>query len=433
MKFKILFLSVLILGADSFNDLVKLINNSNIVKIYEKNIAIQKEKLKEAKAKNLGTLDLEYDYFHLFSQPVMKLNSPQPVAAVNLGSNADLYPLVYKNISAELKAGDKNNFLGQLSYSYPIFTGFAITNLIEVEKLNLIKEKLKLQNIKRNLKLKIAKIYASIFALNKNIEALKEAKRALVSAKEKATALYKEGLINKSTLDEIDAKYYEIVANIDETKSKRNSLLNTLSYIVNKQINNISGLPLINLLKPNFSNRPDIKEIKSTLKIASKNIKFQKSHFYPKIYFQVGLKREATNGILSRNEYKNIDNSFLALSLKYNIFDGGESKAKLQKAKLQKSQAYLFYKDYLNKIKTEYTNDLLMLKALNKRLISSLKEVEARKSYYEYIKAKFNEGLADVTDLNEAIAKLAEARAKRDYIKSQIFFYTLKVNIDGGN
>ena len=432
MKWKVILLLPLFINAESFNDLIKLIDNSNIIKIYKKNIKIQKEKLNQAKAKNYGKFDLEYDYMYLFDRPVMKMNSPQPIAAKNLG-NAPLYPLVYKDIYLKQEIGKKNNFIGALIYSYPIFTGFAISNLIDIEKLNLIKEKLKLQNIKRNMKLQIAKIYASIYALNKKIYALNEAKKALLLAKEKAKALYKEGLINKPTLDEIDAKYYEIEAKEDEAKANKKTLLNTLNYMLNAKISSISYLPKINIKKPNFLKRPDVKELKKTLKIAIKNINLQKSNFYPKIYFQAAFKKEATNATLNNNDYRNVDNSFLALSIKYNIFDGGESRAKLQEAKLEKAKAYIFYRDYLNKVKTEYKNDLLALKAFQKRLISANKEIKARKSYYEYIKAKFEEGLADVTDLNSAIAKLAKAKANKEYIKSQIFFYTLKANIDGGN
>ncbi len=432
MKWKVILLLPLFINAESFNDLIKLIDNSNIIKIYKKNIKIQKEKLNQAKAKNYGKFDLEYDYMYLFDRPVMKMNSPQPIAAKNLG-NAPLYPLVYKDIYLKQEIGKKNNFIGALIYSYPIFTGFAISNLIDIEKLNLIKEKLKLQNIKRNMKLQIAKIYASIYALNKKIYALNEAKKALLLAKEKAKALYKEGLINKPTLDEIDAKYYEIEAKEDEAKANKKTLLNTLNYMLNAKISSISYLPKINLKKPNFLKRPDVKELKKTLKIAIKNINLQKSNFYPKIYFQAAFKKEATNATLNNNDYRNVDNSFLALSIKYNIFDGGESRAKLQEAKLEKAKAYIFYRDYLNKVRTEYKNDLLALKAFQKRLISANKEIKARKSYYEYIKAKFEEGLADVTDLNSAIAKLAKAKANKEYIKSQIFFYTLKANIDGGN
>ena len=426
MKWKVFLLLPLLLNAENFNELVKKIYNSNIVKIYEKNIEIQKQKLNESKAKNYGKVDAEYDYEYLFDRPVMKMNSTQPVG-VNGNS------LIYKTFNVQTKVGKKNNFVGSLTYSYPIFTGFMISNLIDIEKLNLIKSKLKLQNIKRNLKLQIAKIYAGIYALKEKIKALNEAKKALLSAKNQASALYKEGLINKSTLDEIDAKYYEINAQIDEVKANKNSLLNNLSYILNLNIKNIASLPLISLKLPKFLNRPDIKEIQKTLKITSKNINIQKSSFYPKIFFQIGIKKTASDATLNNNDYRNVDNSYVALSFKYNIFNGGEDKAKIQQAKLTKIKTYLFFKDYLNKVKTEYKNDLLNLKAFENRLISSKKEVNARRSYYEYINAKFNEGLADVTDLNSAIAKLAEAKAKESYIKSQIFFYTLKADIDGGN
>ena len=43
---KFLLILPLLLSAENFNDLVKLINNSNTVKIYQKNIEIQKQKLK---------------------------------------------------------------------------------------------------------------------------------------------------------------------------------------------------------------------------------------------------------------------------------------------------------------------------------------------------------------------------------------------------
>ncbi len=432
MKWKIVFLLPIFLNAENFNELIKLINNSNIVKIYEKNIEIQKKRLNQAIAKNYGRLDLEYDYEYLADRPVMKMNSPEPIAAENLGS-APLYPLVYKNIHSKLTVGKKNNFVGSLTYSYPLFTGFAISNLIDVEKLNLIKSKLKLQNIKRNLKLKIAKIYAEIYAIKKKIYALNEAKDALLAAKEKAKALYNEGLINKSTVDEIDAKYYEIKANIDEVKAQKKSLFNILKYIINKKINSISKLPNISLKSVEFLNRPDILEIKKTLQIATKNIDLQKSNFYPKIFIQAGIKKEATDATLNNNDYRNIDNSYVALSFKYNIFNGGADRAKIEEAKITKIKSYIFFRDYFNKVKTDYKNDLLNLNAFKNRLLSAKKEIKARRSYYEYIKAKFDEGLADVTDLNDAIAKLAAAKAKKDYIKSQIFFYTLKANIDGGN
>jgi len=432
MKLKAVILGFSLLYAHNFSELVQLIDNSNLVKIYQKNIEIQKEKLNEAKAKNYGKVDLEYTYSHLFQTPIMKMHSPQPVAAKNSGT-APLYPLVYKNIDAQMRVGDKDNFIGILTFSYPIFTGFAISEAIDIEKLNLIKSKLELSNIKRNILLNTANLYANIYALNQKIKALNEAKKALLSAREKAKALYEEGLLNKATLSEIDAKYYEIDANVKEVESNKNSLLNTLSYLLNSKISSIGAIPKVALKKENILNRPDVKAIKTTLNISQNYIKLAKSALYPKVYFQAGIKKEANNLGLSENDYQNVDKSFVGLSFEYNIFNGGADKAKINEAKLTKLKTYIYFRDYVKKAKTDYENDLFTLNALKKRFKAANKEIDARENYYEYIRAKFDEGLADVADLNDAIAKLAESKAKRDYIKSQIFFYTLKANIDGGN
>jgi len=421
-----------LLGAESFNDLVKKIDNSLILKIAKKDILIQKKKLDEMKAKKYGKLDLTYTYSHLFSTPEMKLDLLQPIAVKNAG-NAPVYPLIYQNIHSEMEMGSKENYIASLIYSYPIFTGFAISEGIKIEKLNLIKFKLKYQNIKRNLILKVGNLYSNVYALNAEIKALNEAKKALILAKEKALALYNEGLLNKSNVDEIDAKYYETEAKIREVKSQKNQFLNLLSYILNYKVKNIEVLSHITLKKPIFLNRPDVKEILTTLKISKHLVKLSKSNFFPKLFFQGGVKREAENLTLSKNNHQNIDKSFVAISLQYNIFNGGADKAKIEEARLNNLKATIYFSNYLNRVKIGYKNDLLMINSLKSRLLSAQKEIKARRSYYKYIKAKFNEGLADVVDLNEAISKLAEAKAKKAYVKSQIFFYILKANIDGGN
>jgi outer membrane protein TolC len=329
---------------------------------------------------------------------------------------------------------DKDHFVGVIKYSYPLFTGFAISSLIDRAKLSLMKEKLSLQNVKRELLLNSAEIYSDIYALNAKIYALQKAKEALLSAKDKAMGFYGEGLINKSSVDEINAKYYEITASIKETQAQKKSLLNLLGYILNKKIKNIDGISVSKEdFSPDFQNRPDVKAIKEALKISDTDIKLAESKYYPQIGVEAGLKKEADNIGLSRNDYQNADKSYIALGIKFNIFDGGAKKADLESAKLAKNAEMLFYNDYMNKIKTDYQNDLQTLKALYSQLNAAKEEVKARLSYYEYIKAKFDEGLADSSDLNDAIAKLATARAKKEAVKAKIFFLNIKLKVNGGD
>ena len=330
---KIFVIIPFLLNAQNFNDIASHIQNSLKYKLAQKRVEILKERLKALKAKNYGSLDFNYNALHFFNQPVMKLTSKTPIAVASDGVH-----LVYKTFKSELPMSDKNHFTMSVVYSYPIFSGFAITNSIKKAEIELIKEKLNVKNTKRVLLLNAAQLYSLIFSLKSQLKALNAAKEALLSAKEKASALYKEGLINKSNLDEIDAKYYEVVADIANINSQKKVALNSLSYLVNEKISDIDDIGIVKKLKftPDFQKRPDIKAIKEALKISSLDIKLAKSKLYPQIVFQVGIKKEGDNLIITQNDYQNIDKSYSAIAIKYNLFDGGEKKAQIESAKLAK-------------------------------------------------------------------------------------------------
>ena len=423
MKFKMkngmwLLIFPMFLMGENFDELVKLIDNSNSVKIYEKNVEIEEHKLKKARANNFGKVDISYGYNHLFEEPVIKTKAFVPAG----GS------FVLRDVKQQM--GEKNSYLFEIRYSYPIFTGFLISNLIKGEKLKVIREKLKVENLKRDLVLKSGELYSKIYALKSQIKALQDAKKSLMLAREKGEALFKEGLINRSNVDEIVAKYYEIEAKIAEVDAEKKSLLNNLSYILNKKIASVGDIENVTLKEKNFQNRPDVKILKNTLNLADIGVKMAKSNFYPKLYFAAGLKKEGDNVLVDENSHRNVDNSYLGLKVEYSI--NGQDREDLEVAKLNKMKSLIAYRDYLNRVESDYKNDILMLKALKNRLNASLREIEARKSYYDFIASKFSEGLADSVDLNSAVSKLAEAKAKRDYVKSEIFFYTIKANVDGG-
>ncbi|EDM22981.1 TolC family protein [Caminibacter mediatlanticus] len=423
---KVFLLLPLFLSAESFSDIQKDVINSLTYKMAKEKIKIFKKKLEIVKSKNYGSVDVKYSYAHLFNQPILKMNTMQPVA-VNPVTNL----FIYKEIYTEFPAGPQNIYSFEAIYSYPIFTGFAISNNIKKSKLELIKTKLEAKNVKRVLILKAAELYSNIYALNKQIKALKVAKNSLLDAKNQVESLYKEGLTAKSNVDIINAKYYELLAKIKEVKSQKNRLLNMLSFLLNKKITKIDGVNIKQKLpKPNFEKRVDVKALKTALNISNKDIKLAKSLLYPKVGLQIGLKKEAQNLLLSKNDYQNIDRSFVGVGIEWS-FDLGK-KSQIEMAKIAKNIALTNYHNYLNQIKTEYQNDLDTLNALKYQLKSAIAEVSARKSYYEEIKAKFNQGLVDSVKLKDAISNLAIARAKRDYIKSQIFFIKTKLILNSG-
>jgi len=423
----ILFIAVL--GyAQNFSQIEKLVTNSSAYKLAQKRVQIYQERLKKAESKNYGSVDIDYKAVRFFQRPVLKIEAYQPVAVAPNGL------LVYKKIDSQLPVSDNDHYIGEIKYSYPLFTGFAISSLIKKSKLELIREKLKTQNVKRELILKLAELYSKAYALKGKIFALKAAKKALYVSMQKAQAFYKEGLIDKSSYLDIKAKYYDVDSQIKEVASQKEALLNLIGYIVNSKISDVEGIQVKRkTFTARFYNRPDVKVLKETLKISDTDIKIAKSKYYPQIGFEAALKKEADNYKLTRNDYENVNKSYLGIGLKYNLFNGGADKSDIEIAKIAKATSVIYYTDYLNKIKTQFNNDLNLYDSLFKRLKAAKEEIKARESYYDLVLSKFNEGLADGSDVNEAIAKLAESKAKKAAIESQLFFLGIKLEYDSGS
>ena len=92
---KILVIIPFLLNAQNFNDIASYVQNSLKYKLAQKRVDILKEKLKALKAKNYGSLDLNYNALHFFNQPLMKLTTKTPVAVASDGVH-----LVYKTLTA---------------------------------------------------------------------------------------------------------------------------------------------------------------------------------------------------------------------------------------------------------------------------------------------------------------------------------------------
>ena len=430
MKIKLNYLIFLpILLQANFSEIIKKVPNSYLYKLSQNEVLLAKKSLNATKALNYGKIDLSYTGIRFFNQPKMKMTLKAPVAVNPLTTPPTL---IYQDVTSTLPMSDKTHFIGEIKYSYPVFTGFAISGAIEKEKIKLIKSKLKLQNTKRVIILNAAKLYSLIYALKETKKALEFEKKALKEAKEKVEALFKEGLVDKSEVELISAKYYETLAKIKSTSSNIKTLKNTLKTLLNVKSVKVDGLEEIDLKNLNPQKRPDVMEVAKNLDIAKSEEILARSNFYPKVALEVALKREADNFSLTKNDYQNIDKSYIGVGIRWNLFNGGADREKFQMAKIAKLQAVLYYKNYLNEAKTDLKNDLENIDSLKFQLKAAREELKARRAYYEKIKAKFAQGLADSVDLNDALAKFVGAKAKVEYIKSQLFFYKLKAALDGG-
>lgn len=422
MKKFIIFVMPILLLASGLQDIFLNINNNLLIKSKDKQIEALKKMVQVKESNNYPSLNLSLNAIKLKDTPTatFKLNP--------------LYPPI------NMPMGTRDNVDFDLSFSYPLFSGFAITDSIEKAKLKVIKSELERDNFKRELYLKSLTLYGDIYALNQTIIAVKDALKATNDSYKKAKGLYENNLINLSNLYNIEAKQHEFQSKLNDLIAQKKKLSNVLFYVsgvkIDKKISikqkKFLNFRYKNLIKIAIKNRKDILVIKKQLNITDIDIKLVKSGYYPKIALIGAIKKQGNNFKLNGNGYTNADSSYIGVGISWKIFDGFENQ-KQKEALLKKKEATILYlQDYEKLIQTNMKNSFLTLDALKSQFIAVQKQLKAQKEYLKLVQGRFDNELVSADELSRAIAKEAEAKAEVETIKAKIFIQKNKIALQAG-
>lgn len=415
MKKYIFLILPIFVYASGFSDLINRVDTNLLIKSKDEQTKALQSMLNTKKAKNYPSLDVHLNTTRLQDIPTTMLHLP--------------------GFNDPLPMGTRTNISADLSITYPIFTGFAISTDIEKAKLEVIKSSLETTELKRELYLHIVTLYAKIFIVNKTIEATKDAMRAMDDSYKKAKSLYDNGLINISNLYKIEAQKSDIEASLITLREQKENLINTLHYITDIRLD-ANTLPIVNvsinqnaLIRTALTNREDIRIIKTKLKIDDKDISLVNAQKYPQIFLVGAIKKQGDDFNLNGNGYTNANQSYIGAVLSWNIFDGAEKKSEKEAAIYKKNAELLYLSDYERAVKKDLKNAILSLDALNFREKAISKELQASKSYYALTNGRFNNGLASADELSRSIADLAHVKANLQEIKANIFLQKCRISL----
>ncbi len=407
-----------ILFAQSYSKIIEDIDNAPALKSAHSLEMAAKSNEAAAKGKNLPSLDLSFSGAWLKDTPTVTFRIPGTP------------PM-------EAPMGTKRNFIGSLRLAYPIFTGYAISASVDKALFERKKAELKVLDLKRNLYLQATALVSGCYAADKKIEALESAKRAMEDAYKKAKGLYDNGLLPPSDLYNIEAKRYAVDAEITDTISQKEQLLNTLGYLLDKPMESVelplhhmtAALPVTQeeLIKTALDSREDIEALKSAINADRAVEKLAKSRLYPTVGLAAELKRRGDTPELNGDGFTNPDQSYVGAAATWNLFNGFADKKMIEAARYKRLASQIALNDYKNRVKMELQNAFSYLAALLSRLKSAKMELKARKAYCDLTRGRFENQLAGADELSRSIADLSAAAAKVSGLQSQIFNQKAKI------
>jgi outer membrane protein TolC len=374
-------------------------NNPDLQK-QQMNLKLAQEDMTEQKSQNFGKLDIVSTYTH-YNQP----RTLAPMTPASISSSPTGVPTT------------EDLFATGLVYEVALFTGFAQTRAIEIAALQKEMAGAALKLSREQLIFNVKTLYVNILSLQTQEEAQNvyvEALQRLYDDISHEVQLGKKARIDQlkaaADLKNGQAKKEQIAANIKIMKGSLASLLN-VDHIPELQGIELSPESMVAVTKDFTDQLAGLQRLRAAQLAIEKNTKLiekSKGALYPKIVLNTSYGQNyGPNDSSHQNsgDWENQEVWQAGLNLKWNIFDFGGNRAKIQKARtLERQSRY-------EQTKTELELKRALEEAVTKINIavtdynSAREELAMTRETEAIEQIRFEQGAADINDLLYAKAR----------------------------
>ena len=317
----------------------------------------------------------------------------------------------------------RNHYQTKLTYMLPVYTGGKLTEYGEIARSMYRMSKL---DRKKTLNMKIfetKKAFYDISLVENYIANLSRILHNIDKLEDVIRHMKKEGYAKDLDLLEVQARRAEALSMLNQAKLNRELAYQYLSFLLNKEVVSIKRVrdtaPMPKVDKKLLEARNlDIQKAKLGLHISKHAVDLETSRFLP----EIGAFAEySTADDHFMNDVDLKDAYTIGLQMKWNVFNGGVDEANMEKARVNylktKAQVALAKKGIALKAKKLRTEIL----SADADIRSYKKQWLFAKKVYESYKARYEEGLASISDVLikqskelEMLLKLLTAKNKRN-------------------
>ena len=319
--------------------------------------------------------------------------------------------------------GSRNHFQTRISYMLPLYTGGKLT---EYQHITESLHRMSQYNTTKLLNAKIyqvKKAYYDISLVDNYIANLSKIMKNITKLESIIHSMKTEGYAQDIDLLEVEARRAETQSMYNQAKLNRDLAYQFLSFLLNqnvssiKKVNEMAKMPRIDL-QALLSNNIDIQKALLGLEISKMAVEAEEGNFRPEVG-AFGEYGSADDVFL--NDFFDKDSYTVGVQAKWNLFNGGADKAKLEKAKLNR----LMVEDQVRLAKKGIE---LQVKKLRTEVLSAdadvrsyRKQLDFAEKVYENYRARYKEGIVSISDVLikqskqlEVMLKLLTAKNKRN-------------------
>ena len=339
---------------------------------------------------------------------------------------------------------NSNETSGTLGANVTLINGLALKKAVTVADYNLKSSLADLQKAKDDICLNVAADYLQILLSEELVQVDKDQLEVTNLQIERTKKLVEAGSLAKGSLLEIEAQYAQEELNLVMQQNQLQLDYLNLYQLLELSVNdkflvqdpdlpvlsaNRTLLTSIEVFRNAVEKRPEIKSAEYKLKSYEEQVGIARAGFYPSLslgfnyynYYNNKYNDIYGNKISFSDQLKNNDHYSVGLNLNIPIFSKFQAHTDVANAKLQVTTQQLELQSVKNTLRKDieqaYTNALAALK----KYMASNKAVESMQEAFRYTEEKFNVGMVNSVEYNQAKNNLTKAKsdlaqAKYDYI-----------------
>ena len=348
---------------------------------------------------------------------------------INYNATANKY---FKEIKSPFTGNYDQSYGHNVTLTQPIYTGGAIKSGIEIGKSYLSLMELSLDKIRKDTILSTIQAYIDVYEAENTLDVLKKSKEALVRDYEEQKEKYKLRLVTKPEFTEaerslkaIEAEVIQQTSNIEIAKEalgniigvKDSSSIEIVPFTVEEKFT--KSINLKNDLDSLTTRNTEYQMALKQKKISKKNIDLEKADTRPKVSGVITYGTSDNRKMSEMSKGKNY-NGTIGLNLSWQLFDWGENKLDVEKAKRNYEIKEIEAEKSLDDLKVGMKKVYYQLQALEKSLEAQKIAVEKAEEVYELEQERYSYRLITMRDLLDA-----ERQSRTNYISSKLRYFYL--------
>ena len=336
-----------------------------------------------------------------------------------------------------------NNTSLALGTSVPLFTGFQITNQIKLNQLNLDAALNDLEKARNDIRMQVAKAYVQI---------LYDSEMADVAYRQitidslqvvRLQALFDNGKASQAQLSQQLATLAKSRLTATQAENSRKLSLLTLSQLLElpspegfaivypnldelDQLDDLAKLGSPELIyQEALSFKPEIQAEQIRLQGTERSIKIAQAPLYPILNFNAGLQSNyfKTNGVSADPFFTQMKNNFaqyFGVSMNFLLFNRLATRNNIRKARVSRENQQLALDNAKKTLYKEIQQAYYNAVASHAKHASSKAAAESSKDAFELMKAKYENGKANITEFDES--KIRYLNAESDHVQARYEF-----------